>query len=95
MRELNKHFSLCQGICIGNAKEKSLSEILNEFNYRKHPIIGKVIAKGGPQNLLEIAIEKGYKPLEGYADKCHLCFSVRNFLRPYYPNVLEPSNVYF
>ena len=86
---------LCQGICIGNAKEKSLSEILNEFNYRKHPIIGKVIAKGGPQNLLEIAIEKGYKQEQGYADKCHLCFSVRNFLRPYYPNVLEPSNVYF
>ncbi len=86
---------LCQGICIGNAKEKSLSEIINEFNYRKHPIISKVVAKGGPQNLLEIAIEKGYKPEHGYADKCHLCFSVRNFLRPYYPNLLEPSNVYF
>ncbi|MFX1594015.1 MAG: radical SAM protein [Promethearchaeota archaeon] len=86
---------LCHGICIGNAKEKSLSEIIREFNYRKHPIIGKVVAKGGPQNLLEIAIEKGYKPQNGYADKCHLCFSTRNFLRPFYPNILEPPNVYF
>ncbi|MFX1568223.1 MAG: radical SAM protein [Promethearchaeota archaeon] len=86
---------LCNGICIGNAKDKSLSEILREFNYRKHPIIGKLVTKGGPQNLLEIAIEKGYKPRKGYADKCHLCFSVRNFLRPYYPNILEPSNLYF
>ena len=84
----------CQGICIGNAKEKSLSEIISEFNYRKHPIIGKVVSKGGPQNLLEIAIEKGYKPQNGYADKCHLCYSVRNFLRPFYPNILQPSNVY-
>ena len=84
----------CQGICIGNAKEKSLSEIIREFNYRKHPIIGKVAAKGGPQNLLEIAIEKGYKPQKGYADKCHLCFSARNFLRPFFPNILEPSNLY-
>ena len=84
----------CQGICIGNAKEKSLSEIISEFNHRKHPIIGKVVSKGGPQNLLEIAIEKGYKPQSGYADKCHLCYSVRNFLRPFYPKILQPSNVY-
>ncbi|MFX1326860.1 MAG: radical SAM protein [Promethearchaeota archaeon] len=85
----------CQGICIGNAKEKLLSEIIEDFNYRKHPIIGKLVTKGGPQNLLEIAIEKGYKPLNGYVDKCHLCFCTRNFLRPYYPNILEPSNLYF
>ncbi|MFX1549717.1 MAG: radical SAM protein [Promethearchaeota archaeon] len=84
----------CQGICIGNAKEKSLSKIIGEFNYRKHPIISKLVAKGGPQNLLEIAIEKGFKPQDGYVDKCHLCFSVRNFLRPFYPNILEPPNLY-
>ena len=85
----------CHGICIGNAKEKSLSQIISEFKFRKHPIIAKVVAKGGPQNLLEIAIEKGFKPQNGYADKCHLCSSVRNFLRPFYPNILEPSNIYF
>lgn len=85
----------CHGICIGNAKEKSLSQIISEFNYRKHPIIGKVVAKGGPQNLLEMAIEKGYEPLNGYADKCHVCFSARNYLLPYFPNILEPSNLYF
>jgi len=85
----------CHGICIGNAKKQSLSKIINEFKYRKHPIIGKVAAKGGLQNLVDMAIEKGYEPLSGYADKCHICSSVRNFLRPYYPNILEPSNLYF
>ncbi|MFX0143543.1 MAG: radical SAM protein [Candidatus Hodarchaeota archaeon] len=85
----------CQGICIGNAKQNSLSEIIREFNYRKHPIIGKLVTKGGPQNLLEIAVEKGFKPQDRYADKCHLCFSIRNFLRPFYPNILEPPNLYF
>jgi len=84
----------CQGICIGNTKKNSLSEIISGFKYRKHPIIGKVVAKGGVKNILDMAVEKGYKPLEGYADKCHLCFSARNFLRPYYSNILEPSNVY-
>ncbi len=85
----------CQGICIGNAKKTSLSKIISKFEPRKHPIIGKVVAKGGVSNLLELAIEKGYKSQNGYADKCHLCFSARNFLRPFYPNILEPSNVYF
>ena len=85
---------LCHGITIGNAKKKSLSEIISEFSYRKHPIIGNVVAKGGPKNLLDIAIEKGYKPEEGYADKCHLCSCTRNYLRSLYPNILEPSNLY-
>jgi len=85
----------CQGICLGNAKKNSLSEIIREFKPRKHPIISKVVTKGGVSNLLEIAIEKGYKPQNAYADKCHLCFSTRNFLRPYYPNILEPPNLYF
>ncbi|MFW9828636.1 MAG: radical SAM protein [Candidatus Thorarchaeota archaeon] len=85
----------CQGICIGNTKENLLSKIIADFNYRKHPIIGKLVAKGGPQNLLEIAIEKGYEAQNGYVDKCHLCFSVRNYLRPFYPNILEPPNLYF
>ncbi|MFX1276406.1 MAG: radical SAM protein [Promethearchaeota archaeon] len=86
---------LCHGICIGNTKNKPLSEIISNFSYRKHPIIGKLVAKGGPQNLLEMAVEKGYKPQDGYADKCHLCFSALNFLRPFFPKILEPSNLYF
>jgi hypothetical protein len=86
---------LCQGICIGNAKKNSLSKIIMDFNYRKHPIIGKLVAKGGTNNLLEIAIEKGYEPQNGYADICHVCSLARNFLRPFYPNILEPSNIYY
>jgi len=86
---------LCHGICIGNAKKNSLSKIIMDFNYRTHPIIGKLVAKGGTNNLLEIAIEKGYEPQNGYADKCHVCSLARNFLRPFYPNILEPSNIYY
>ncbi len=88
------HIQSCHGICIGNAKEKSLAEIIGDFDPRRHPIIGKLVAKGGPKNLLEVAIEKGYEPQQGYADKCHLCFCLRKYLRPFYPNILEPSNIY-
>ena len=85
----------CQGICLGNAKKDSLSKIISEFKPRKHPITGRVMSKGGVSGLLELAIEKGFKPQEGYADKCHLCYTVQNFLRPFYPNILEPLNLYF
>ncbi len=84
----------CQGICLGNAKKDSLSKIISEFKPRSHPIIGKVMGKGGVSSLLGLAIEKGYKPLEAYADKCHACYSAQKFLRPYYPNILEPSNIW-
>ncbi|MFX0018200.1 MAG: radical SAM protein [Promethearchaeota archaeon] len=84
----------CQGICLGNAKKDSLLKIISEFKPRKHPIIGKVMGKGGVGSLLELAIEKGYEPLERYADKCHVCYSAQKFLRPYCPNILEPSNIW-
>ena len=84
----------CQGISLGNAKKNSLSKIISEFKPRQHPIISKVIGKGGVSSLLELAIEKGYEPLKGYADKCHACYSAQKFLRPYYPKMFEPSNLW-
>ena len=84
----------CQGICLGNAKKQTLSEIIGEFKPKKHPIIGKVMSKGGVSSLLELAIEKGYISEKGYADKCHVCYSAQKYLRPYYPDILEPSNIW-
>ncbi len=81
----------CQRISIGNAKEKLLSEIIGNFNPRKHPLISKLVSKGGINNLLGMAVENGYKTQEGYVDKCHLCFSVLNFLSAYYPDMLGPA----
>ncbi|MFX1571984.1 MAG: hypothetical protein ACFFB0_04505 [Promethearchaeota archaeon] len=42
----------------------------------------------------ELALKKGYEPLEGYADKSHVCYSAQKFLRSYYPNILEISNIW-
>jgi hypothetical protein len=49
----------CPGICIGNAKETSLSMILDEFDYRHHPIL-RVLEDHGPHRLLQLAKRKGY-----------------------------------
>lgn len=81
------------GIAIGNAKKDALSQIVQEYDYNENPII-RTVVNDGPVGLLKLAIEKGYQPLEGYADKCHLCFETRKFLRPYCPDILVVDNCY-
>ncbi|MGB2866606.1 MAG: hypothetical protein WBC05_24965, partial [Sedimentisphaerales bacterium] len=44
----------------------------------------------GPYGLLAEAEKQGYKRMEFYAGKCHLCTSIRQFLRD---NDLEKSIV--
>jgi len=80
-------------VAIGNAKKDALSRILREYDYRENPIM-RIVVDEGPAGLLKLAVEKGYKPLTGYADKCHLCFETRKFLRPYYPDILVVDNCY-
>jgi MoaA/NifB/PqqE/SkfB family radical SAM enzyme len=84
---------ICVGIAIGNAKTDALSRILQEYDYRENPVI-RIVVDDGPAGLLRLAIKKGYKPLKGYADKCHLCFQTRKFLRSYFPDILVVDNCY-
>jgi MoaA/NifB/PqqE/SkfB family radical SAM enzyme len=84
---------ICAGVAIGNAKTDALSRILQRYDSEKNPII-RILVDEGPAGLLKLATEKGYKPLKGYADKCHLCFRVRSFLRPYFPEILVVDNCY-
>jgi len=84
---------VCPGISVGNANKKAFSDIVRCYDYRENPII-RAIAEGGPTELVEKAKGKGYFPREGYINKCHLCYDVRKFLRPYYPEILTPRNCY-
>ena len=54
------------------------------------------LAAGGPVRLLNDAASKGYKPEDGYAGKCQLCWVVRKWLfdSGYYPGQLGPEVVY-
>jgi MoaA/NifB/PqqE/SkfB family radical SAM enzyme len=81
---------LCQGIAMGNLFERPLKEILEEYDYRSHPIAGPIV-DGGPAQLVN------YYDLEtepGYVDACHLCYSARLTLRPRFPVELRPDQMY-
>ena len=85
--------TLCPGISIGNAKHQSLAQILQNYNYRDHPILS-IITEEGPIGLLKIAKAKGFKENQKFVNECHLCHETRKFLRPHYPTHLAPASCY-
>ncbi len=81
---------ICQGISIGNLFEKPLTQILEEYDVEAHSICGP-IHSGGP-----VALVSEYNiPHEShYADACHLCYEARRSLRPRFPEILGPDQMY-
>jgi MoaA/NifB/PqqE/SkfB family radical SAM enzyme len=81
---------VCQGISIGNAFEKPLSVIAQEYDPLSNPILEPLV-HGGPAAL----VEKFHLSHEAeYADACHLCFAARLALRDQFPDMLVPDQMY-
>ncbi len=70
----------CSGIIVGNINETPLEEMWKRFSPDRSDLIG-TLCERGPCGLLEHAEPLGYERLDAYADKCHLCTHVRQFLR--------------
>jgi len=84
------HVHVCQGISIGNAWQKPLSKIIEEYNPFENPILEPLV-RGGPVAL----VEKFSLPHdEAYADACHLCYATRLLLRNKYLGILAPDQMY-
>jgi hypothetical protein len=56
--DFNGHITLCPGICIGNLKTQSLTNILGDYDPHKHPILNALIREG-PIGLTKIADDLG------------------------------------
>jgi len=85
--------TLCPGLCIGNATESTLTDIVTEYDYRNHPIISR-IEESGPASLIELARHHGLAQIEKYLNECHVCYEMRRFLQPFYPEFLAPLGCY-
>jgi organic radical activating enzyme len=77
----------CSGIIIGNINQSPLEEIWKRFHPANSEFINTLFNLG-PFGLLEQVAKLGYKKAKGYAGKCHLCTSIRQFL---FDNGLERS----
>jgi MoaA/NifB/PqqE/SkfB family radical SAM enzyme len=68
---------VCWHLPIGNAKEKPLSRIISEYDWRKNSTI-KTLVEEGPMGLLKSAEKHSYRFLKDeYISKCHLCVEIR------------------
>jgi hypothetical protein len=88
---------ICQGISIGNMLtdyrdfSNPLQEICARYDPDSHPIAGPLLA-GGPVELVRrYEVEHGSL----YADACHLCYETRSLLRPRFPEILGPDQMYY
>lgn len=84
------YVQICPGIAIGNAWERPLHRIIQEFNPIKHPVIGPLF-NAGPVGLIQVS---GVQPDDEYVEPCHSCYSTRRNLIERYPHLLAPRNVY-
>jgi hypothetical protein len=83
----------CCGIIIGDAHEKPLIEWM-ERGFHTDSELVRMAYERGPYAYLELAVQHGYQQREGYPQKCGLCWEVRKFLRPYYPDTFGPAEIY-
>ena len=82
----------CCGIILGNARERPLFEVM-EDGFNSNEVV-RIVREKGPFGLLDLAIDLGYEARDGYPQKCNLCWEVRKFLRPRFPEFLGPDEVY-
>ncbi|MBP8303699.1 MAG: radical SAM protein [Phycisphaerae bacterium] len=85
----------CSGLIVGRVTDQPLDRIWRSLDPRTVPLVGTLL-ESGPVGLLPGAVCRGYGPLPAYADKCHLCTHVREFLhgRGVEPAVLGPAECY-
>ncbi len=85
----------CSGIVLGNIDETPLEEIWKAFHPGQIELV-RMLCEKGPYGLLEKAQGLGYETLPAYADKCHLCTHIRQFLfeSRVEPSVIGPGDCY-
>ncbi len=81
---------LCQGLILGRG---NLKQAIESYDPATHPIVRHLLS-GGPLALARFAAELGYEIAPGYVDACNLCYRVREYLRPHYPALLGPDEMF-
>ncbi len=70
----------CAGLVLGDADE-GVAGVWRKLqaDHAARPVLGALV-RGGPVALLPLAEAAGFTPADGYAGKCHLCWSIRRHL---------------
>ena len=71
----------CSGLVVGRATpDVPLDAVLSAWRLENSAVVAELVS-GGPKRLVQQAAAHGFRPdAQGYAGKCHLCWSVRSHL---------------
>jgi hypothetical protein len=70
----------CSGLRIGRNEAFDLEGLFARgIDLSDFPLLERIL-RGGLGSLYDFALQKGYRPLEGYVSPCHLCLDMRLFL---------------
>lgn len=87
----------CAGIILGRVGPQTVAGIWRGLSDDpgSHPLAA-ILADHGPLGLLDLAVRHGYRPRDGYAGKCHLCWELRKHLarQGVWPDELSPAWLY-
>jgi organic radical activating enzyme len=72
--------TICPGLSVGNARQASLSKIIEKYDYQDHAVIA-ALCNDGTKGLMNLASENGFVPKEAYFSGCHFCYEARKLLR--------------
>ncbi len=82
------------GVILGSAARTSPVELLRRGPGSANELVA-LLCREGPVGLARLARARhGYAIPERARTKCDLCYQVRKFLRPHYPEILGPDEVY-
>jgi len=81
------------GIALGNARRMPPSELLTQESIAANPLV-RIVCDEGPVGLMRLAAARGLTPRIGYVQKCEVCYHARAFLRPHFPHILCPDEIY-
>jgi hypothetical protein len=81
---------ICQGLSAGNATERSLADVCENFRPEEDPVLGPLLS-GGPA---ELARSLDFDMQKEYADACHLCYETRRAMQHRFPQTLAPPAMY-
>jgi hypothetical protein len=77
--------TICPGLSIGNAREVSLTKIIENYDYQDFTVTAALHDKG-IKGLVNLASKDGFAPKRTYVNGCHLCYEMRKFLRNHLPD---------
>jgi hypothetical protein len=80
-------------VILGNLSRGSVREQGEKGWPGAEPIVS-LLKTEGPVGLFPLAERFGYRRREAYRQKCALCYELRCFLRPHFPHVFGPDEVY-